>query len=133
MNICAELFKKKLESKKMNFRSGTQDDTSVIDFPYSGKVAKLLFSGDEGGYLSIYLVFESVPKDKTGAVLVACNELNAQYKWVTFYVDSDNDVVFHNDAILTPETAADEAYELLVRMLKIMDDVKPVIMKAIYA
>jgi hypothetical protein len=42
-------------------------------------------------------------------------------------------VVFHDDAILSPSNAADEAFELLLRTLKIGDDVKPQIMRAIYA
>jgi hypothetical protein len=41
-------------------------------------------------------------------------------------------VILHDDAILAVETAADEAFELLVRMLKIGDEVKPQIMRTIY-
>jgi len=133
MNICAELFAKSLKSKKLNYRSGISGDNSVIEFPYDGKIARLFFCGDKGTYLSVYLVYESVPKEKTVDVILTCNDLNAQYKWITFYVDRDNDVILHDDAILTPETACEEAFELLVRMLKISDEVKPVIMKAIYA
>ena len=134
MNTCAELFVQNLKEKNLNFECGTdKDGDSVVEFPYKGKVAKLFFCGDEGQYLSIYVVFESVPEDKVADVIFVCNELNARYKWVTFYVDKDNDVVFHDDALLSPESAAEEAFELLVRILKIGDDVKPMIMKAIYA
>ena len=38
----------------------------------------------------------------------------------------------HDDAILTPSTAAAEAFELLLRLIKIGDEVKPQIMRAIY-
>ena len=48
-------------------------------------------------------------------------------------MDKDNDLVFHDDAILSPENAAEEAFELLIRTLKITDDVKPTFMRAIYA
>ena len=134
MNTCAELFVQNLKEKNLNFECGTdKDGDSVVEFPYQGKVAKLFFCGDEGQYLSIYVVFESVPEDKVADVIFVCNELNARYKWVTFYVDKDNDVVFHDDAILSPESAAEEAFELMVRILKIGEDVKPMIMKAIYA
>ncbi|MBR4869449.1 MAG: YbjN domain-containing protein [Oscillospiraceae bacterium] len=134
MNVCAELMKKYLDAKDMNFTTGTtKKGDSVIEFPYKGKIAKMFFSGDDGHYLSIYVVYENVPKDKTVDTIIACNSLNVQYKWVTFYVDDDNDVVLHLDAILSPATAAEEAFELLVRMLNIGDEAKPVIMKAIYA
>jgi len=71
--------------------------------------------------------------EKFADVLFVCNELNAQYKWVTFYLAKDNSIVLHDDAILSIESAADEAFELLVRILKIGDEVKPRLMKAIYA
>ena len=39
----------------------------------------------------------------------------------------------HLDAILEPSAATEDAFELLYRLCKISDEVKPVIMKAIYA
>lgn len=134
MNACAELFVKNLKSKNLNFATADTDrGDTVVDFPYQGKVTKLIFSGETGEYCSFYLVYERVPEDKVADVIFTCNELNAEYKWVTFYVDKDNDLVIHDDAILSVESAAEEAFELLVRMLKITDDLRPRIMKAIYA
>ena len=48
-------------------------------------------------------------------------------------MDKDNDLVMHDDAIVSEDSAAEECFELLVRMLKISEDIKPRIMKAIYA
>ena len=133
LNTCASLFVENLKSKKLNYQCGTdKDGDSVVEFPSQGKIAKIFFAGDQGKYMSLYLVFEHVPADKVADVIFVCNDLNCRYKWVTFYVDKDNDVVFHDDAILSPSNAADEAFELLVRTLKIGDDVKPQIMRAIY-
>ncbi len=131
---CAQLFIDELEAKNLNFDQRELDDGDcIVSVPYNGKNARCIFSGDNGEYLSMYLQYENVPKEKILEVLVACNELNCKYKWISFYVDKDNDIMLHDDAILCPETAADEAFELMVRMLKIMEDIKPVIMKAIYA
>ena len=134
LNACAELFTELLRSKNLNFQSGVdKDGDSVVEFPYQGKVAKIFFTGEQGTYLSIYVVYERVPENKVADVIFTCNELNCRYKWVTFYMDKDNDVVLHDDAILSLDNAADEAFELLVRILKIGEDVKPTIMHAIYA
>ncbi len=134
MKPCAEMFVEFLKSKDMNFQCGTdKDGDSVVEFPYQGKIAKMFFCGEEGEYFSLYLVYERAPAEKLADVIFACNELNNSYKWVTYYVDRDNDVICHDDAILTVENAADEAFELLVRILKIAEEAKPVIMKAIYA
>lgn len=134
LNTCAELFANLLNANELKFQTGIDSDgDSVVYFDYQGKVTKLFFTGENGTYLSIYTVYESVPEDKVADVIFTCNELNCEYKWITFYVDKDNDVIFHDDAILSVENAADEAFELLIRMIKIADDVKPRIMKAIYA
>lgn len=134
LNTCARLFVKNLEAKDLKFQTATtKAGDSVVEFPYQGKITRIFFSGDDGKYMSIYLVFEQVPADKVADVIFTCNDLNCEYKWITFYVDRDNDVMLHDDAILAIPTAADEAFELLVRMLKIGDEVKPRIMKAIYA
>ena len=134
LNACARLFTKKLDAQKLHYQSGTdKDGDSVVEFPYQGKSVRMFFSGKDGGYLSLYMIFERVPADKIPDVIFACNDLNAQYKWVTFYVDKDNDVVLHDDAILSVANAAEEAFELLIRMIKIGDDIKPQLMRAIYA
>ena len=134
LNTCAELFVNNLKSKNLDFESGLdKDGDSVVEFPYKGKVAKMFFTGKDGTYLSIYLVYERVPDDKVAEAVFACNELNCRYKWVTFYVDRDNDVMLHDDAILSISDAHEEAFELLVRILKIGDEVRPTLMKAIYA
>ena len=134
MSVCSEMFTALLESKELRYDTRVDSDGDiVVDFPYQGKVAKCFFSGENGEYFSLYLVYERVPDDKYANVLFVCNELNCRYKWATFYLDQDKDIVIHDDALLSVESAADEAFELLVRILKIADDAKPLIMKAIYA
>ena len=131
---CAKLFQKNLDSKKLNYQASTDKDGDIrIRFPYEGKDILMFFSGNDGEYLSMYTVFEHVPQDKRIALLETCNDLNCQYKWVTFYVDKDNDIVLHCDAKLSVKTADEEAFELLIRNAKIMAEVKPILMKAIYA
>ena len=134
MKTCAEKFVQYLKSKDYNYTVyADEEEKAVIGFPYSGKEAKLFFSGDDGEYLSIYMVYENVPEEKYAAALIACNEVNCKYKWVTAYLDEDRDILLHLDALLTPDTAASEAMEMLVRFVDIADKVKATLMKAIYA
>ena len=134
MLLCAEKFIQKLKANNLNYAAGdTERGDTVLDFPYQGKVTKCIFSGEMGEYFSMYLVYERVPQEKVANLIYLCNELNAEYKWVTYYVDKDNDLIMHDDAIISPESAAEECFELLIRMLKISEDLKPRIMKEIYA
>ena len=133
MNECAELFADFITSKNLTFDSSVDNDgDSLVNFPYDGRIARCYFSGDDGRYLTIYYYLENTPEEKIPDVLYLCNELNAQYKWVKFYLDSDNDVVLQTDALLTPMSAADVAFEILARLLDIYKEAKPTIMKTIY-
>ena len=134
MNAYAEKFVNNLISKNLNFESGTdKDGDSIVEFPYKGKVAKMFFTGEDGKYFSLYMIYERIPEEKVPALIVTCNELNAEYKWITFYVDKDNDLILHTDGILSAADADEVAFELLIRTMKIAEDLKPALMKAIYA
>lgn len=135
MKICAEKFINLLKERNFKFSSRVdeEDGAVLVDFPYDGKIAKIILNGELGEYASFYLQYESVPAEKRLAAIEACNEQNCRFKWVTFYVDQDNDLMLHVDALLDAETAADEAFEMLARMLEIGQKAKSDLMKAIYA
>ena len=134
MNTCCERFSALLKERELNFQVRELDnDETVISFPYKGKVTECFFGGKEGQYFSLYTVLERVPEEKFMDVVLLCNKLNAQYKWVTYYVDKDKDILAHSDAILSMESAADEAFEILVRCLQVTEEIKPELMRAIYA
>ncbi len=133
LNKCAELFTNHLNEEGLSFSSGVDGDgDSVVEFPYKGKKTKIFFTGEDGSYLSMYLVYENVPEERRTDVICICNDLNCQYKWVKFYVDKVDNVVIQHDAILNVENSAAEAFELLVRMIQISEEAKPIIMKGIY-
>lgn len=134
MNPCAELFTKLLNEKNLSFETRTlEDGDELVSFPYKGKKISMFFSEDDGYYLSTYMTYENVPEDKYFDLLIVCNELNTKYKWVTYYIDSDRDIIIHNDAILSLDIAANQAFEILLHFVSISDKAKDTIMKAIYA
>ena len=133
MKLCAQKLANHLDSENYNYSTRENDNgNSVVIFPYKGKEAQCVFSGDDGKYLSIYMVYESVPEDRFAQALIACNEVNVQYKWVAAYLDEERDIMLHLDALLSPRADASEAFEMLARFLDISEKIKPVIMKAIY-
>ncbi len=130
----AQRFVDLLDEKELKYFAKTDEDgDAIVDFPYDGKMTKCIFSGDKGEYLSLYMVYESVPEDKYAEMLIICNTLNAKYKWIKLYIDNDSDLMVQDDAILSDDNTADEAFELLLRFLDIVKECKPTIMKALYA
>lgn len=131
---CAELFCELLKSKELHYiDKELPEDKFLVHLPFDGNNFTCIFSGSQGEYLSLRMFFEKVPDEKYADVLLVCNALNAQYKWVKFYIDNDNEIAFEDDALLSLDSAADESFELLIRMINIFKEVKPLFMKAIYA
>ena len=132
MLLSANSFMEELQSKnlKFTFRELSEDDV-VVSFPYNGKTTNYFFSGENGKYVSMYTLFEKIPDDKLDRLYAVCNSLNAEYKWFKFYIDKDNDLMIQDDAILFPQCAASECFELLTRRVNILDEVKTPIMNAL--
>ena len=69
-------------------------------------------------------------QDQYAKGLIACNACNAKYRWVKFYLDNDNNTVVQADAILDEANCGEEVFELIQRMVGIIDETYPVFMKA---
>ena len=78
-------------------------------------------------------VMAHVPENKTEQALRAINAANVNYRWLTFFLDKDNDIVSSGDQVLAPNVVGDTCYELLNRTLNICDEAYTSFMKAIWA
>ncbi len=132
MNTCAELFIANLKSKDLTFQVKEMDDETLVAFPYNGRKTNVIFGGEDGEHVQLMTLIESVPEEKFVDVVLACNQLNARFRYVKFAVDKDNDLMVFTDAILDPSSADEECFELLVRSLKLIDEAKKPLMNAIY-
>ncbi|MBO4311781.1 MAG: YbjN domain-containing protein [Desulfovibrionaceae bacterium] len=101
---------------------------TLNDKPVSIRIA---FNENGDGYVSLYCFDLAKNIKDTSKIIPACNEINAQYKWVKFYVDKDNDLVASFNAKIDKETGADECLEILLRMCNIIKEAYPVLMKGI--
>ena len=89
---------------------------------------------EDGGYVTIKIYnLCKFPADKTNQMYKLCSELNKEYKWAKFYVDeSDNTLTAQDDAIIQLDTCGAECYELSARLVLIVDEAYPKMMKAIW-
>lgn len=90
---------------------------------------------DDGGTTLHYAtgIIAHVPEGKTDVALRTVNQLNVQYRWLSFYLDSDNDVLANADAIILQDVVGDQCYELLQRAINVTDEAYAVLMKAIWS
>ena len=75
----------------------------------------------------------SVEESHRDKILPAINTLNRKYRFVKFVMDNDGDVNVEYDFPVTSPNPAASAKELVIRIVKIVDDSYPVLMRAMWA
>jgi hypothetical protein len=131
MLLAAKLFTDELVAQNFAYSAHDMADGAVVSFPCCGMDTNFIFSGVEGRYVSMYTLMAAVPPEKIKEVIQLCNTLNNETKWFKFYVDDENDLMMQDDAILLPEYAADECFELLERRIKVLEKVKATVLRAV--
>jgi len=112
-----------------------EDNILRVGFKGDNTNVSILMDFSEDGE---YVTFKSYnlctfSVDKIAQMYKLCSELNKEYKWVKFYVDeSDNTLTAQDDAIIQLDSCGVECYELVGRMVAIVDDVYPRMMKTIW-
>lgn len=94
-----------------------------VDFNENGDGMVQLYAWDIGNFGG----------DKTAKGVEVCNELNAKYRWVKFYLDKDKDVCVSTDSYICEDNAAYVCLSLVRRMVSIADEAYPTFMKALWA
>ena len=118
------------------------------DVIQDGKVLSTGVGGlDNIGSVNIYVIFDDdgksvgirafdicrVPDNKLEAMYKTCSQLNAQFRWVKFYVDKDNSITAEDDAVIQPDSSGEEVFELVIRMGQITDGAYSQLMKTLWS
>lgn len=140
MSLLAERFKSALDAKgvRYEYTPKTEERAERVRITYNCDnipSVSVIFFFDEGRNSVNIKCFTiaKVPETALMNMYVKLNELNADYRWIKFYIDSDNEVTASGDAIIDEETAGEECHELCMRYVNIIDECYPEIMKALWA
>lgn len=110
-------------------------EKEVVEFGMNTETTKVrvvsFFDGDT--LATRIFAFSKIPDNKFGDALLACNSLNDEYRFVKFYIDSDNEVVIAADDFLDEDTAGEEAMKVAMATIHIADEAYPKLQKAIWA
>ena len=100
-----------------------------------------------GGLITIYLDFEdddthvhlegidfiTVPRDRYDRLYKVLNDVNDQYRLVKFVLDTkEGRICARDDAVIDLDSCGAECFELMIRMVKIVEDAYPTFMKALW-
>lgn len=85
--------------------------------------------------IRLFRIVENVEESKVDEMLKAVNECNCEYRYLKFILDDECDVNIEYDLALRAEdtSVGAEACEILVRIVKIVDEVYPKFMKIIWS
>lgn len=75
----------------------------------------------------------TVDEDHRDKVLPALNALNVKYRYVKFNLDKDGDVNLEYDYLVRCPDPAASAREIMIRIVKIVDEAYPELMRAMWA
>ena len=75
----------------------------------------------------------TVDAGQQGKILPVLNKLNAKYRFVKFVMDKDGDINLEYDYLLRCPDPAASAKEVIIRIVKIVDEAYPEIMRAMWA
>ena len=110
-------------------------------------VVKVVYNGDNLKSIAVFVFFDSDGdplvqlkcwdianfKGKEDKAIRVCNDLNATYRWVKFYVDDDADIIADIDAVIDVASCGAECLQLVRRLVNITDEAYPEIAKALWA
>ena len=74
-----------------------------------------------------------VEETKKSKMLSAINEINAQFRYVKFVMDDNNDISVQYDFPVRTVRVEASAEEILIRFVKIIDDAYPMMMRALWS
>ena len=131
-NAAGKLFCAKLESKNLNYKV-MEKDYSVIRVGFSLDNTDcdtyLIFGDDSEDLHLISRLDLKIPESKFEKMYKICNNLNKRFRWLKFFVNEDQNVIqAEDDAVIQVESAAEEAFELMLRTNSIIDEAFPEVM-----
>ena len=124
MSMYKQLFVQHMDDKGIRY---TDRDERSVRVAYEGDYLKsipiFVFFDKDGDPLAEFKCWDIASFDGFEDVgMDICNSLNAQYRWVKFYIDKDSDVVADADCMLDAASCGEECMSMVRRMVNIIDE-----------
>jgi len=135
----AALVRDAFVSKDLKYKEFREmdDGATLMVAGFNGNMATfdilMVFDKDDHTVMFRVSRLAKLPIDRQFEVLSALNELNREYRFVRFYTDQEDYVTVQIDRIIAVNETADPVMEMIARILRIIDEAYPRIMKAIWS
>jgi hypothetical protein len=123
------------------------DDNNIKYSDIDDFCVSVTYSGDNMKSIKVYVFFDKDGDDMVQLCcmeiagfkgneaegIIVCNNTNAKYRWVKFYIDDDGDLMCEIDAYLDEHSSGSECMRLVRRVVSIVDEVYPTFMRALWS
>lgn len=127
----------KLDQEKVKY----EFDTSEKEYDWVG----ILTIGEHSNniYLQFYIKEQGdvqiklfslckVKEEKEIEMLRTLNELNRDYRWLTFFIDENSEVTINTDFMVSEDDVRDRCFEMAQMFVDIVDEAYPKIMMTLW-
>ena len=116
----------------------TDVKSNVVRVAYNGEnmntiAVHVIFDKDDDPVAQLYCLQIANFKNNYAAGVVACNAMNAKYRWVKFYLDDDYDLMCSIDTCFDYDTCGPTCMYLVKKVVNLVDESYPVFMKALWS
>ncbi len=132
-NMSLKMVKSYLESKEAEPQI-VAEDLLAIGWGFNGGTIKVFFKFNNENNVSIVGTdFIQIPEDKIQKMYKIVNDANRAYRHVKFCIEPENgQMEAAADAIIQIDSCGEECFELMIRIVGVVQDAYPVFMKAIW-
>ena len=127
----------KLENEKVKY----EVDTSEKEYDWVG--ISTIGEHSNNIYLQLYIKEQGdvqiklfslckVKEEKEIEMLRTLNELNRDYRWVTFFIDENSEVTIDTDFMVSEDDVRDRCFEMAQMFVDIVDEAYPKIMMTLW-
>ena len=113
-----------------------KEDLLRIGWEFEGGSIEIFFHFDETD-THVHLEginFIKVPEDKYDAMYKVLNECNYKYTHVKFVLDTESgQIIARDDDVIQLDSCGPECFELMIRMVRVVEMAYPKFMKAMWA
>lgn len=130
-----QIYMQHLDNRGVNYTEPRED---VVKVSYKSEnlsgIPVLAFFDKDGDGMVEFKCFDIINmKGKTQEGMAACNEMNAKWRWVKFYIDDDDDIICEADSYICEDNCGEVCESMMDRMADIVEKSFPTFARAKFA
>jgi hypothetical protein len=121
-----EAFTAELDRKGVRYSANKEKKLVSITYDndhYKNQAFTFFFDDDGASFYVRAYSIEQFTANQLSDAYEFCNRMNADYRWLTFYIDRDNELTARADSIANLKTMGPRGYEIYQRFFRIVEKV----------